>query len=76
MNEGQGPLCAAFYSLLSVVTGAMDINTDCSYSRARDTDVASGSNPKAENIMAMGGSTDYSGLHQQERLNPQTLTWP
>lgn len=44
----------------------MDINTDCSCSRARDTDLASGSNPNPENIMALGGNTNYSDLHQSK----------
>lgn len=45
VGEGQGQLCATLFSLLSVVTGAMDSNTGGSCGRSSDADMAPGDSP-------------------------------
>lgn len=64
------PLCAALPSLLSVVTGALYINTDNTdhgCGRTLDIDMLPGSRLGLEDTMALGSSAGYSHLHVHSR---------
>lgn len=64
------PLYAVLSLLLSVVTGALDINTDNTdhgCGRSSDLDMAPGSNLDLDDTVALGGSAGYSDLHDLSR---------
>lgn len=74
-SERQCQLCAALSSQLSVVTGAMDFNTDYSYMRAMDTDIA------LHNRSGWHHGPEWQcrparSIWPWQRNSTQTLTWP
>lgn len=65
LGEGQGQLCATLFSLVSVVTGAMDSKTDGCCGRSADADMAPGSKQSRprQDTMVLGGITGHLNCH-------------
>lgn len=69
-SEEQGQLNAALFSLLSVVTGTMDINVDLGCNRVSDPDVSPDSSPGQNGTMTPGGCTVTQTCMAPEEAKP------
>lgn len=74
---------------LSMVSGAMDVNTDTGHDRSKDPDMALGRSPGPDNTMVLASSASHSDQHgprtsmalrhqhgQRFQFRPQTSEWP